>query len=196
MHLLYVGFVAGCIHWKSKPREIRWSPEDFCRRRVKPMAQPAGRDGSPWHLEKEIQWSPGSISISDRFWLACTKVCFFAREWFRYLNMLHHVAGYEYTGFTGFHMCIAKTHSINFNCWGGPSMWAEFGAIHAVPWMEAVTQRCHILQGDLAVVRNGWPSCFKGALDTRAFTSKEHTHKNLFQTKAILGMTGKIKQSA
>lgn len=51
---------------------------------------------------------------------------------------------------TGFHMCIAKTHSINFNCWGGPSMWAEFGAIHAVPWMETVTQRCHIRQGDLA----------------------------------------------
>lgn len=23
-------------------------------------------------------------------------------------------------------------------------------------------------------VRNGWPSCFKGALETRAFTSKEH----------------------
>jgi len=65
------------------------------------------------------------------------------------LHHAHHVAGYEYTGFQWFPH-VAKTHSMNFNCWGGPSMWAEFGAIHGVPWMEAATQRCHILQGDLA----------------------------------------------
>lgn len=109
--------------------------------------------------------------------------------------MLHHVAGYEDTGFTGFHMCIAKTHSINFNCWGGPSMWAEFGAIHAVPWMEAVTQRCHILQGDLAPCAMDEPLVLKEHWKPGLLLPK-NIHTILFQTKAILGMTGKIKQSA
>ena len=39
-------------------------------------------------------------------------------------------------------------------------MWAEFGAIHGVPivpWMEAVTQRCHVLQCDgVPCTRKQW----------------------------------------
>ena len=62
-------------------------------------------------------------------------------------------------------------------------MWAEFGAIHALPWMEAVTQRCHILQGD------GVPCAVDDPLDLRkhwkpGFLLPKHIHNSKKQRKS------------
>ena len=91
----------------------------------------------------------------------------------------------------GFHICIAKTHSINFNCWGGPSMWAEFGAIHGVPWMEAATQRCHILQGDLALCAMDDPLVLKEHWKPGFLLPKNIHTKKYFKPKQFWEWRGK-----
>ena len=107
--------VSGIFH--DFPAQYIW--DDDNPRRESPWTNQYGTTEGFWtQLYITIsQVYAGLIWISEGFWLAYTKVCFFvSREWFRCSNILHHVAGYEYTGFAGFYTCIAKTHSINFKC--------------------------------------------------------------------------------
>ena len=205
-HLLYLGFVAGCIHWLHQ--SLAKSGD---RRRLS-----VDGEWSPWRVSGWKRWvtlalGKGNSMISRldfNFRQVLTgmhKGLFFCQNDLDTSNMLHHahhVAGYEYIWIHRFHMvsiCALprpipwiSTAGEGRRCGqnSGPSTACRGWKLRhrGVTYCKAILRRAQ------------WMTffCFKGAFETRTFTSKEHIniYAILFQTKAILGMTGKIKQSA